>query len=402
MKREKIAAVLTCLVVIAIAILFHTVLLNRQTKETVKVGFVYIGDEINPYVYNFIVAQKKIQNTFGDKVEVVEKFNVPESDVRHPLLELAEEKCDIIFTTSYGYSKITKEVAMKYPDIQFCQATGDNANTEPYVANYHTYMGSVYQGRYISGVVAGMKLKQMIDEKKITPEQAKVGYVGAYSYAEVISGYTAFLLGIRSIVPEATMTVCYANTWSNYTLEKNIAKKLIREGCVIISQHSDTTGPAVACQEMRLSENYEVYHVGYNQGMTSVAPSTSLIGCKVNWEPYESAAIQAVLDGEKIEDTMNCQTEQNDSWGGLDDNWVQMLELNELIAAPGSKEAIENVTNAFRQNNLKVFYGKYTGTNPNDPEDTIDLSTEYIENKSASAPGFCYQLDDIITVEEAD
>ncbi len=401
MKRHKIAAVLTCLLVIGISFLLHNVLKNDAQKDSIKVGFVYIGDEINPYVYNFIRAENNIRAQFGDKIEIVEKFNVPESDVRQPLTELAEEKCDIVFATSYGYGKITKEVAKKYPNVQFCQATGDNANTSPIVANYHTYMGAVYQGRYIAGVVAGMKLKQMIDKKEITAEQAKVGYVGAYAYAEVISGYTSFLLGIRSVVPEATMTVCYANTWSNYTLEKNIAKKLIREGCIIISQHSDTTGPAVACEEMKVNENYNIYHVGYNQGMTNVAPSTSLIGCKVNWEPYETAAIQAILDGKNIEESLTCHTEKNDAWGGLQDNWVQMLELNTLIAAPGSKEEIDKNIQLFAQNKQKVFYGDYTGKNPSDPSDTIDLSTEYIENKHASAPGFCYQLDDIITIEES-
>lgn len=400
MNRQKITAVCTCLVVIAIAAFFQIAVKQKDAKDVVKVGFVYIGDESNPYVYNFIRAQKNIQSELGDKVKMVEKFNVPENEVEQPLVELAEEKCDIIFTTSYGYGKTTKEIAGKYPDIQFCQATGDNANTEPFVGNYHTYMGAVYQGRYIAGVVAGMKLKQMIDEGKITKEQAKVGYVGAYAYAEVISGYTAFLLGVRSVVPEAVMTVCYADTWSNYTYEKNIAKSLIRDGCVIISQHSDTMGPAVACEEMNQNENYEVYHVGYNQGMTSVAPTSSLIGCKVNWEPYEKAAIQAVRQGKEIESVMGVHTEKNDAWGGLQDDWVQMLELNKIIAAPGSEKAIEKAKEQFARGTCKVFYGDYTGTDPDDPSDTIDLSKEYIENEKASAPGFHYQLDDIITVKQ--
>ena len=196
------------------------------------------------------------------------------------------------------------------------------------------------------------------------------------------------------------MTVCYADTWSNYTYEKNIAKSLIRDGCVIISQHSDTMGPAVACEEMNQNENCEVYHVGYNQGMTSVAPTSSLIGCKVNWELYEKAAIQAVRQGKEIESVMEVHTEKNDAWGGLQDDWVQMLELNKIIAAPGSEKAIEKAKEQFARGTCKVFYGDYTGTDPDDPSDTIDLSKEYIENEKASAPGFHYQLDDIITVKQ--
>ena len=143
-----------------------------------------------------------------------------------------------------AYGEKTKEYAEAYPEIQFCQATCSNANEEPVLKNYHTFMGNIYQGRYISGVVAGMKLQELIEDGEITPGQAKAGYIGAYSCAEVISGYTAFFLGIRSVVPGATMTVRYTNTWGNHLLEKECAKKLIDEGCVIISQHSDTAGPA--------------------------------------------------------------------------------------------------------------------------------------------------------------
>ena len=211
MKRQKMAALITCILVVGLAGVWHCVVQKSQVKESIKVGFVYIGDESNPYVYNFIRAQKSIENQFGDKVQVVEKFNVPENAVEEPLVELAKEKCDVIFATSYGYGKTTKEVAKKYPEIQFCQATGDNANQNPIVSNYHTYMGAVYQGRYIAGIVAGMKLQEMISEGKITPQDAKIGYVGAYAYAEVISGYTSFYLGVRSVVPEAVMTVKYTN-----------------------------------------------------------------------------------------------------------------------------------------------------------------------------------------------
>jgi basic membrane protein A len=300
MTKQTIAGLLTCILVIAVAVCHHFWNNGESQKNSIKVGFVYVGDESTAYTANFIRAQTAIKDTYGDNVVIEAKYNVSESKVETPLMELIESGCDLIFTTSYGYGEKTKEIAEQYPNVQFCQATCSNANENPVSENYHTYMGAVYQGRYVSGVVAGMKLKELIEDGVITQEEAKVGYVAAYPYAEVISGYTAFFLGVRSVVPDAVMTVAYADSWSNYTEEKRLAEELIKDGCVIISQHSDTAGPAVACEKM--SGKYTVYHVGYNQSMTDVAPTTSLISCRINWTLYELAAVQAVLNGDKIED----------------------------------------------------------------------------------------------------
>ena len=258
-------------------------------------------------------------------------------------------------------------------------------------------MGAIYQGRYISGVAAGMKLKQLIDEKTITADKAKVGYVGAYPYAEVISGYTAFFLGVRSIVPEAEMTVKYTNTWGSYALEKKYATQLINEGCVIISQHSDTTGPAVACEEVK--GKHVVYHVGYNQSMADVAPTTYLTGCRINWEPYISAAVEAVLSEKDIESSLDANINGNDAGAGFDQSWVQMLEVNELIAAPGTKEKVEKLIGSFKKKEINVFQGDYIGVDPDNKEDVISLKEGYQENEKSSAPTFHYVLRDVIHVE---
>ncbi len=287
---------------------------------------------------------------------------------------------------------------MEYPDIQFCEATCDNANTDPVLPNYHTFMGEIYQGRYISGVVAGMKLREMIDTGVIKSSEAMVGYVGAYPYAEVISGYTAFLLGVRSVAPEAVMKVLYTDTWSSYGLEKKCAERLIDEGCVIISQHSDTIGPAVACEEAAVQKT--VYHVGYNQSMTDVAPTTSLISCRINWIPYFTGAVSAVLSEQPIEEMIDGNRHGMDVGAGFEKDWVQMLELNSYIAAEGTKEEIERLTNEFSSGGVDVFVGDYTGKNPFDETDTIDLKGGYTENENSSAPAFHYVLDDVITVEE--
>jgi basic membrane protein A len=398
MKKQTIAALFTCLVVIALAVGNHLWNAKDSQKDVIKVGFVYVGDESTAYTANFIRAQTAVEDTYGENVVIETKYNVSEEEVETPLRELIESGCDLIFTTSYGYGEKTKELAEEYPDVQFCQATCSNANDTPVLENYHTYMGAVYQGRYVSGVVAGLKLKELIEDGVITQEEAKVGYVAAYPYAEVISGYTAFFLGVRSVVPEAVMTVAYADSWSNYTEEKRLAQALIEDGCVIISQHSDTAGPAVACE--KLSGKYTVYHVGYNESMTDVAPTTSLISCRINWTAYELAAVQAVLNGEKIEDNVVGSTNGNDAWAGFEEGWVQMLDLNELIAAEGTEEYVEDTIRALEKNTCQVFYGNYLGVDPWDSTDTIDLNTEYIENETASAPAFHYVLQDVISIKE--
>lgn len=398
MKKQMLTAIFVCLGMIWVFAMIGNFVSGHTSKSEIKVGFVYIGDESNAYAYNFIRAQHQIENTYGDRVRTLVKYNVPENEVEAPLRELAQAGCNLIFATSYGYTQAAKAVAQEYPDIEICVATGDNANTEPVLKNFHTFMGEVYEGRYISGVVAGLKLQELIKSGRITPEQALVGYVGAYPYPEVISGYTAFLMGIRSIVPDATMRVCYADTWSSYSKEKELAKKLIEEGCVIVSEHSDTAGAAVACEEMSL--NKTVFHVGYNQSMTDVAPSTSLISCRINWSVYELAAVEAVLQGEPIEKRLNCNVYGQDAWAGFDKNWVQMLDLNEVIAADGTRDVMEAQIAQMKKGKTHVFYGDYTGYNPADETDRIDLHTEFIENEKSSSPAFHYLLDGIITIEE--
>lgn len=359
--------------------------------DVLKVGFVYIGDETEAYTANFIAAENAIADTYGDKVECIAKYNVAEDAVEDPVRELCDTGCGIIFTTSFGYGATVKELAAEYPDIQFCQATCADAAEEPVVSNYHNYMGEIYQGRYVAGIVAGMKLQEMIDNGTITADQAKIGYVAAFDYAEVISGYTAFLMGVRSIVPDATMEVQYAGTWGDFDTEKTMATALIEDGCVIISQHSDTEGPAKACEDAH-AKGTEVYCVSYNQDMTDVAPNTCLISSRQDYAPYEVAAVQAVMDGTEL---------PVDQHAGFDEGWVAMTPLNTAIAAEGTQEKIDEVEASFKDHSLKatdVFKGPYTATNPYTDE-TIDLTDGFEENATQSAPAFGYVINDIITIK---
>ena len=346
-----------------------------------KVGFVYIGDDSQAYTANYILAETAIKETYGDKVQTIAKYNVAEDAVESPVMELCEAGCSIIFTTSFGYGEVVKEIAQQYPNITFCQATCADADES--VPNYHNYMGAIYEGRYVAGIVAGMKLA----EQGIAAP--KIGYVAAFPYAEVISGYTAFLLGVRSVVADATMEVMYANTWGDYDTEKTMATALIEGGCHLISQHSDTEGPAEACEDAMKNGN-PVYCVAYNQDMTDVAPNTCLISSRINWVPYEVAAVEAVMNGEKL---------PVDAWAGFDENWVVMTELNTAIAAPGTQEAIDAAIEGFKKGEIEVFKGNYTGADPWDPTDTIDLTNGYIENETQSAPTFHWVLDNVITIK---
>lgn len=397
MRRIYRLTLISAIVMLAAAWSIHYFIVGSEKGRTIRVGFVYVGDASDAYTANFLKVQEEIEKFYAGQVETIAEYNVPADAVENTLKELAGKDCSLVFTTSYDYGEKTKEYAAAYPEIQFCQATCSNANEEPYLKNYHTFMGSIYQGRYISGVVAGMKIKELIDKGLLLPQQAKIGYIGAFPYAEVISGYTSFFLGIQSVVPEAVMNVKYTNTWSDYYLEKECARELIDSGCVVISQHSDTSGPAVACEETDRSK--EVYYVSYNRSMRDVAPTTYLTGSRINWSPYMIKAVEAVLAGKEIEKEVKGNINGNDAGAGFEHGWVEMLEINEFAAAKGTRERVKELIHEFKRGKIQVFQGNYIGVDPMDESDVIDLREGYLENQDSSAPSFHYILKDVITIE---
>lgn len=400
MRNKYIITALTCLFALGLMFCLKNVFSETYTSKVIKAGFIYIGDTSTAYTNNFYRAQTELSEAYPENVITVSKFNVQENDeiIKAALDDLIKEDCSIIFTTSYGYKKMARLYAEKYPDIQFCQATGDDANEAPLLPNYHTFMGTIYEGRYVSGVAAGLKLQDLINRGAISRKDAKIGYVAAFPFAEVISGYTAFFLGVRSVVPEVIMSVIYTNTWSDYASEKRAAEELIEEGCTIISQHSDTTGPAIACEEAKVRNRKTVYHVGYNQSMTDVAPTTSLISCRINWTPYIISACEAMLKEKKIESVIKGNIHGTDAGAGLQYNWVEIIGQNNLILAPGTQEKLDEVVKLLKNGKISVFQGNYSGVNPENPHDTWDLNTPYLENAKLSAPSFNYVLKDVITV----
>ena len=396
MKKIFLPTVIICVLVLA-ALSFITGFWDNAPKINVtRVGFVYSEDESTPYTANFVKAQRALEDEYGDRVQVMVKSNVLNRESEQPMRELIRGGARILFINMDTDIPIT--LAREFPDVQFCQVSLPSISMEGTPENYHTFNGEIYQARYISGIAAGMKLRQLLDSGALLPQDALVGYIGANASTEVISGYTAFLLGGRSVAPEATMRVRYTGSWSNYAAEKEQTRELIDEGCVIIAQHVNTTAPAVACEEA-VSAGKTVYHVGYHQSMMDIAPSCALVSIRTNWAPYVIQAVRAVMSGTAIENTVEAHEHGRDLSAGFESGWVELMELNKFIAAEGTQEKIDNAIEGLKKGKIRVFSGNYTGVNPLNASDTIDLNEGFTENQYSSNPSFGYILKDCITVE---
>ena len=322
----------------------ETTPVETDGAKTVKVGLICIGDENDQgYTYNFVRGKEAATEALaakGIEVEWVVKWNIGEdSGCEDANIELAEEGCDLIINNSYGFEPYMLKVAPDYPEVEFISCTNQGSWNDG-LENTHNAFANIYEGRYLAGVVAGMKMQEMIDNGEITPEQAVIGYVGAYSFAEVISGFTAYYLGAKSVCPSVTMKVNFVGSWSDATAEGNAAQALCDEGCIMISQHSDNTTPATAAQAAG------AFHTGYNNDMISIAPEASLIGTRIDWSVYFEYAIEAVANGEEFD---------QDWCHGMDMGAVVMTPLNEDIAAAGTAEKLAEVEQQIHDGTLQVF-----------------------------------------------
>ncbi len=372
---------------------------EEPAAKTVKVGLICIGDENDQgYTYNFIRGKEAATTALAAKginVEWVVKYNIGEdSTCEDANIELAEEGCQLIINNSYGFEPFMLKVVDDYPDVQFIACTNQGSWNDG-KDNTHNAFANIYEGRYLAGIVAGMKMQEMIDNGDITADQAVIGYVGAYSFAEVISGFTAYYLGAKSVCPSATMKVQFVGSWSDATEEGNAAAALADLGCVMISQHSDNTSPATTAQSRG------VFHTGYNNDMISVAPEASLVSTRIDWSYYFEYAIEAVANGEAFD---------QDWCHGMDMGAVVLTDLNEDIAAPGTAEKLAEVEAALADGSLQVFdtstftIGGETLTNafaldtdgdftPDAEEAVFDGA--FHESYFQSAPYFALQIDGI-------
>ena len=393
-KKKILATAITCLLVLLAVSLFTGFWTKPQRDVHLKVGFICSEDESTPYTYNFLQGQYVLTEEYGDEIQVYVRSNVHQNVVEESMRELIRKGVSILFINED--TDVSVALAAEFPEVQFCQISMPTISIEGQPENYHTFNGEIYQARYVAGIVAGMKLRELIDSGAILPENAVVGYVAANQSAEVISGYTAFLLGVRNVAPEATMKVKYTWSWSNFPKEKEAAQALIREGCVILSHHTNTMAPAIACEDA-FSEGNRVFFIGYHQSMMDVAPSSALVSVRTNWVPYIRQATEAVIQNVDIGSYVRGNLHGNDISAGFEEDWVQMLELNKHAAAKGTEERMNRTIASFQKGKVDVFRGNYIGVNPEDPEDTIDLNRGYAECKNSSSPAFRYVLEDVIT-----
>ena len=300
---------------------------DGDKAESIKVGFICLHDENSTYDKNFIDAAKAACKNAGlSEDQYIIKTNIPEGqECYNAAAELVDAGCNVVFADSFGHEDFMIQAAKDFPKVQFCHATGTKAHTEK-LSNYHNAFASIYEGRYLAGVAAGMKLNEMIEAGEFTADQAKMGYVGAFTYAEVISGYTSFYLGAKSVCPTVTMDVTFTGSWYDEALEKEAANKLIAGGCKLISQHADSMGAPTAC------ETAGVPDVSYNGSTQAACPNTYLVSSRIDWAPYYKYAITAAMNGEAID---------ADWTGTLATGSVVLTELNENVVAAGTAEAVE-------------------------------------------------------------
>ncbi|MCI5481516.1 MAG: BMP family ABC transporter substrate-binding protein [Lachnospiraceae bacterium] len=348
----------------------------KSDASGLKAGFIFLHDENSTYDLNFLNAAKEACEKLG--VEYVLKTNIPEGqECYEAACELADAGCDFIFADSFGHEDYMIEAAKEYPDVQFSHATGTKAHTEN-LDNFHNAFAAIYDGRYLAGIAAGMKLNEMIEAGDITEDQAKMGYVGAYTYAEVISGYTSFFLGARSVCPSVTMEVTFTGSWYDETAEKEGANKLIEDGCVLISQHADSMGAPTAC------ETAGVPNVSYNGSTESACPNTFLVSSRINWAPYFEYALGCVADGTAI-DTDWC--------GSLEDGAVELTALGSSVAE-GTQEAIDAAKAELIAGTLHVFdISTFTveGAPLESYEADVDTDADYAPDHEVVVDGYFHE-----------
>lgn len=374
---------------------------DYQIANDFKIGFICLHDEQSTYDLNFINAAKEVQAALGlTNDQVIIKTNVPEGNECYvAAADLVDQGCKIVFANSFGHEDFMIQAAKQFPNVQFCHATGTKAHTEG-VANYHNAFASIFQGRYLAGIAAGLKLNEMIEAGTIKAEEAKMGYVGAYTYAEVISGYTSFYLGAKSVCPSVTMEVQFTGSWYDATEEKNAAEALIANKCVLISQHADSMGAPGVC------EAKGVPNVSYNGSTYESCPTSFIVSSRIDWAPYFNYIIRCVNKGEAI---------AADWCGGINEGSVVLTGINQDVAAEGTVDAIKAAVADLKSGKIAVFDTKNFTVGGNalttykadvDTDAAYTPDTEAIENGAftestkRSAPYFDLRIDGIKLLNE--
>ena len=401
--KKKLIAFVVCLTMVMMPVLASCGKSGggeEPAADAMKVGLICLHDENSTYDLNFIKAFNDSCEKLG--VTGIVKTNVPEGQECYDTAgELVDEGCTVIFADSFGHEDFMIQAAKDYPDVQFCHATGTKAHTEG-LANYHNAFAAIYEGRFLAGVAAGMKLNEIKEAGNLKGDVPKMGYVGAFTYAEVVSGYTSFYLGAKSVCPDVVMDVTFTGSWYDETAEKEGATKLINDcKCDLISQHADSMGAPTAC------ENAGIPDVSYNGSTVDACPNTFIVASRINWSPYYEYVINAVQNGEAMDP---------DWTGTIATGSVELTDINEQAAAPGTVEKVEETKAALEAGTLHVYdtstftvdgaplesYKADVDTDPAYEGDTEVISDGYFhESEFRSAPYFDLQIDGINLLDTA-
>ena len=401
---KKLSKVLAVVLVLAVAAALCVALTACGDDEAeLTVGLICLHDNNSTYDKNFIAAMEEVEA--ATKVKVIYKYNIDENnECYEAAVDLVDQGCDVIFADSFGHEEYIMQAAEKYPNVQFCHATGTNAHTAG-IANFHNAFASIYEGRYLAGIAAGMKLNEMIAAGEFTAEKAKMGYVGAFTYAEVMSGYTSFYLGAKSVCPTVTMDVTFTGSWYDEDLERQGAQTLISRGCKLISQHADSMGAPTAC------EKAGVPNVSYNGSTKADCPNTFIVSSRINWAPYYTYVINIVKEAKKNGTTPEIE---KDWTGTIATGSVVLTEVNETAAAAGTQDAINTAKAAIENGTLKIFdttkftvngqpltsYMADVNTDADYTPDTqVVIDGIFEESKFRSAPYFNVEIDGITLLD---
>ncbi len=368
--------------------------------SNLKVGMITLHDDSSTYDKNFIEAMYRALDNLGmSKDQLVLYTGVAETeDCYNKAKECVNQGCKVVFGDSFGHEDYLIQAAGEFSDVKFCHATGTKAHTAG-LDNFSNAFASIYEGRYAAGIAAGMKLNEMIKAGTITADKALMGYVGAYTYAEVMSGYSAFYLGAKSVCPTVKMNVKFTGSWYDYDKEKAAAESLITGGCVLISQHADSYGAPEACEAVG------VPNVSYNGSTKDVGPKTYIVSSKIDWTPYFEYMINCTAEGKTID---------KDWTGTVETGSVKLLEVNTDVAAEGTQEAIDKALADFKAGTLKVFdtstftvggktLDSYTADVNSDekfePDTEVVANGVFEESKYRSAPYFNVEVDGITLLD---
>ena len=400
MFKKVLSLMLVVAMLCSLAVVFSSC--GGGGDDEFKLGVILLHDEASTYDKNFIEAVERAKESLGlDESQVIYKKNIPEgNECYEAAADLVDEGCNIIFADSFGHETYMIKAAKEFTDVEFCHATGTMAHTEG-LDNYHNAFASIYEGRYLAGVAAGLKLNELKEAGKLKGETPKMGYVGAFTYAEVISGYTSFYLGAKSVCPDVTMDVQFTGSWYDEIKEKEAATALINSGCDLISQHADSMGAPSVCEEK------DVPNVSYNGSTVATCPDTFIISSKIDWTPYFEYIYNQYKAGEKID---------ADWTGTLKTGSVALSEINTKAAAAGTADKIADIKAKLQSGEIEVFdVDSFTvGGNKVAEDHKADVDTDkaytadtdvvedgaFKESKFRSAPYFDLRIDGITLLNE--